>query len=37
MGNQIIPKWINEIMDVKQPIDGEISYHYHWRIDADSN
>jgi hypothetical protein len=24
-------------MDVEQPRDGEISYHYHWRIDADGN
>ncbi|HOJ24011.1 MAG TPA: serine hydrolase [Bacteroidales bacterium] len=38
MGNQVIPeKWINEIINVEQPTDGEISYHHHWRVDADGN
>jgi hypothetical protein len=38
MGQQVIQeKWINEILDVEQPKDGEISYHHHWRVDADGN
>lgn len=38
MNNQVIPEqWINKILNVELPPEGEVSYHHHWRVDADGN